>query len=55
MQVLQFGKLSKMSLICLNDYERAASAILDKLALDYYKGGAGDELTLKNNVEAYSR
>ena len=37
------------------DFERLAAAKLDAGALGYFAGGAGDELTLRDNVEAWSR
>jgi isopentenyl diphosphate isomerase/L-lactate dehydrogenase-like FMN-dependent dehydrogenase len=37
------------------DYERLAAERLDPGAHGYYAGGAGDELTLRDNVEAYRR
>jgi 4-hydroxymandelate oxidase len=37
------------------DYEALASARLDPGAHGYYAGGAGDEVTLRDNVEAYRR
>jgi isopentenyl diphosphate isomerase/L-lactate dehydrogenase-like FMN-dependent dehydrogenase len=37
------------------DYEAAAAERLDPGAHGYYAGGAGDELTLQDNVEAFRR
>jgi isopentenyl diphosphate isomerase/L-lactate dehydrogenase-like FMN-dependent dehydrogenase len=37
------------------DYERLAAERLDAGAHGYFAGGAGDELTLRDNVEAYRR
>src|SRR5262249_24524061 len=37
------------------DYERLARDRLDPGAYGYYAGGAGDERTLRDNVEAFSR
>jgi isopentenyl diphosphate isomerase/L-lactate dehydrogenase-like FMN-dependent dehydrogenase len=37
------------------DYERLARQRLDPGAYGYYAGGAGDERTLRDNVEAFSR
>ena len=42
-------------LISLADYERAAEAAMDPGARDYAVGGAGDEITLRDNVAAWSR
>src|SRR5438270_432399 len=41
--------------VALSDYERDAAARLDPGALGYYGGGAGDELTLAENVAAWQR
>ena len=37
------------------DYERLAAERLEAGAHGYYAGGAGDELTLRDNVDAYRR
>ncbi len=37
------------------DFERVAAEKLDAGALGYFAGGAGDELTLRENVEAWRR
>jgi isopentenyl diphosphate isomerase/L-lactate dehydrogenase-like FMN-dependent dehydrogenase len=37
------------------DYERLAAGRLEAGAHGYYAGGAGDEVTLRDNVEAYAR
>ena len=37
------------------DYERLAEAKLDANALAYFAGGAGDEITLQENVAAFER
>jgi isopentenyl diphosphate isomerase/L-lactate dehydrogenase-like FMN-dependent dehydrogenase len=37
------------------DFERLAAEKLDAGTLGYFAGGAGDELTLRDNVEAWSR
>jgi 4-hydroxymandelate oxidase len=43
------------SLISLNDYERAAEQTLPVGAHSYLAGGAGDELTLRDNLAAWGR
>ena len=43
------------SLVSLADYERAARETMDPLAAAYAAGGAGDEITLRDNVEAWQR
>jgi 4-hydroxymandelate oxidase len=50
-----FGAMAVGELISLADYERAAEALLDPGALAYYSGGAGDEITLRDNVAAWGR
>jgi isopentenyl diphosphate isomerase/L-lactate dehydrogenase-like FMN-dependent dehydrogenase len=37
------------------DYETAAAELLDPAAHGYFAGGAGDEVTLRDNVEAFRR
>jgi isopentenyl diphosphate isomerase/L-lactate dehydrogenase-like FMN-dependent dehydrogenase len=37
------------------EYERAAERVLEPGAFGYFAGGAGDELTLRENVAAYAR
>jgi isopentenyl diphosphate isomerase/L-lactate dehydrogenase-like FMN-dependent dehydrogenase len=41
--------------VCVADYERLAEEKLDPGAFGYYAGGAGDELALSGNVEAWRR
>ncbi len=43
------------TLISLADYERAAAGRLDLAAHGYIAGGAGDEITLRDNVESWRR
>ena len=44
-----------MDLINLFDYESAARDELPQMAFDYYASGSHDEITLRDNREAYSR
>ena len=37
------------------DYEALAASRLDEGAFAYYSGGANDEITLAENVDAYRR
>lgn len=37
------------------DYERLASGSMSELAWEFFRGGAGDELTVRWNYEAYQR
>ena len=44
-----------MDPVCVADFERLAEERLDPGAFGYYAGGAGDELALVGNVEAWRR
>ena len=44
-----------MALLNVRDYEAEAAKRLEPGAYGYYAGGAGDEATLRDNVEAFSR
>jgi isopentenyl diphosphate isomerase/L-lactate dehydrogenase-like FMN-dependent dehydrogenase len=44
-----------MELLNVFDYEAAAAERLEPGAYGYYAGGAGDEVTLRDNVAAYAR
>ncbi|HEY3961918.1 MAG TPA: alpha-hydroxy acid oxidase [Gaiellaceae bacterium] len=44
-----------MELLNVFDYEAAAAERLEPGAYGYYAGGAGDEVTLRDNVAAYGR
>lgn len=44
-----------MSLVNLADYETRARESVDGSTLDYYDGGSNDEITLRDNVAAFSR
>jgi isopentenyl diphosphate isomerase/L-lactate dehydrogenase-like FMN-dependent dehydrogenase len=44
-----------MELLNVWDYEAAAAAVLDEGAHGYYAGGAGDEVTLRDNVDGFRR
>ncbi len=41
--------------INLQDYEEAARAVLPGMVYDYYAGGAGDEISVRENVAAWGR
>src|ERR1700710_197533 len=47
--------LAAVNLLTVADYEAAAAERLDPGTYGYYAGGAGDELTLRDNVEAFRR
>ena len=42
-------------LVCLADFEKEARQILPRNALNYYRSGADDEITLGENEAAYRR
>ena len=44
-----------MTYLNVGDYEREAERLLDAGPFGYFAGGAGDERTLRDNVDAYSR
>lgn len=44
-----------MALVCVGDYEKKAAETLAKKPWDYYRSGAGDELSLQLNKTAYDR
>ncbi|XP_013414099.1 hydroxyacid oxidase 1 [Lingula anatina] len=43
------------SLVCLDDFEKYAFGKLDRNALDYYRSGANDEQSLRDNRAAFGR
>ena len=47
--------MAEQELISIPDYEMAARSRLEPAALAYLDGGAGDELTLRDNVAAWRR
>ena len=47
--------MDKRDLVSVFDYEAAARAVLPRIAYDYYRSGANDELTLHENHAAYER
>src|SRR6476646_327475 len=44
-----------MTYLNVDDYEREAERLLDPGVFGYFAGGAADELTLRDNLEAFSR
>ena len=44
-----------MQLINISDFEKLAKEKLSQMAYDYYSSGANDEITLRENIEAYKR
>ena len=47
--------MDKRDLVSVFDYEAAALAVLPRIAYDYYRSGANDEITLHENHAAYER
>jgi len=45
----------RQELVSLADYERAATELIDPGAFGYFYGGAGDEITMRDNVAAWRR
>ena len=43
------------SLISIADYEAAAEAVLSRGAHGYFYGGAADEITMRDNLDAWAR
>lgn len=41
--------------ICVKDYEQKASELLTPNVRDFYRGGSGEENTLKWNREAFRK
>ncbi|NEQ25104.1 MAG: alpha-hydroxy-acid oxidizing protein, partial [Microcoleus sp. SIO2G3] len=46
---------AQIPLLNLFEYETRATEHLTQMALDYYAGGAWDEVTLRDNRDAYDR
>ena len=44
-----------MVLVSVSDFEKAASEVMAKKPWDYYRSGAGEELSLELNKSAYRR
>ncbi|XP_076339475.1 2-Hydroxyacid oxidase 1-like isoform X2 [Tachypleus tridentatus] len=42
-------------MVCLDDFENFAAKHLNKSAFDYYRSGANQEQTLRENIEAFRR
>ena len=43
------------SMVCLDDFEKHAVKVMARGPLGYYQSGADDEVTLKDNQEAFKR
>ena len=50
-----FEPVAEQELISIRDYGLAARAQLEPGALAYFDGGAGDAVTLRDNVAAWRR
>lgn len=44
-----------MQLVNISDFENLAKEKLTQMAYDYYSSGANDEITLRENIDAYKR
>lgn len=44
-----------MRFICVEDYENEAYKRLPKEALDYYRSGSDEEVTLRSNISAFEK
>lgn len=44
-----------MALVCVSDYEKTAAELFAKGQWDFFRGGAGDELTLQFNRTAFEK
>ena len=42
-------------MVCVDDFERYACKTLSKNTLDYYRSGADEEITLRDNILAFKR
>jgi len=42
-------------LVCVDDFEKLAFRILKKDAIDYFRTGADEEITLADNKQAFKR
>ena len=49
------GAIDLATVVNLADFEALAAGRMDKAAFDYIAGGAGDELTLADNIAAWRR
>ena len=47
--------ITKNKLVCLQDFEEFACETLPAAILSFYRGGADQEQTLKDNREAFKR
>ena len=47
--------MSNSEAVCLKDVEEAAHKILPKKVLDYFKSGAEQQCTLRDNWQAFQR
>lgn len=44
-----------MQFLCVDDYEKEAFKRLPQKALDYYRSGADEEITLRSNIESFKK
>ena len=43
------------SIVCIDDFEAHAAKVLPALTFEYFKGGADEEQSLKDNRDAFKR
>ena len=51
----KMATIASQKLVCLQDYEQIACETLPSAILSFYKGGADQEITLRDNREALKR
>ena len=54
-QLLILGVIKMAAYVCIEDYEKHALEHLTPSIRDYYKGGAGEEYSVKWNREAFKK
>jgi hypothetical protein len=47
--------ISNSGPVCLTDLEKEATKNISERTLSYFEGGADEELTLKDNIDAFRR
>lgn len=47
--------MATSNMVCLDDFEKYAYKTLPRNALDYYRSGANQQITLRDNIAAFSR
>ena len=47
--------MAGIKFVCVEDYENHAAKVLPAYALEYYKSGADEEQSLRDNRDAFKR